>query len=101
MGHRSWIVIGVLLAFCAPALASPQVVTLGGDKTADKDPITSCGSLAASPYESTWEGRGLADKEIFLDGAMTACEASLAAAPDSIEIIAWLGRVYRLVGRYK
>lgn len=101
MGHRSWIVIGVLLAFCAPALASPQVVTLGGDKTADKDPITSCGSLAASPYESTWEGRGLADKEIFLDGAMTACEASLAAAPDSIEIKAWLGRVYRLVGRYK
>ena len=100
--HRSLIVIGLLAAaLSAPALAAPRVVTLGADATGDKDPITSCGSLAASPYETTWEGHGLKDTEIFLDGAMSTCEAALAAAPDSIEIKAWLGRVYRLVGRYK
>src|SRR3954470_7122013 len=102
MGYRSTVVIGLLAAALlgAPVLAAPQVVTLGADTTGDKDPITSCGSLAASPYEATWEGRGLKDKEIFLDGAMSACEASLQVAPDSLEVKGWLGRVYRLVGRY-
>lgn len=103
MGHRSALIgglLGLTLA-CAPVQAAPEVVTLGGDNTGDKDPVTACGALAASPFEPNWTGRGLKDKEIFLDGAMATCEASLKAAPDSSEIKAWLGRVYRLVGRYK
>ena len=102
MGHRSIIAIALLAGLLsAPAMATPQVVTLGGDTSGDSDPVTKCGALAASPYESTWEGRGLKDSEIFLDGAVSTCEASLQAAPDSIEVKAWLGRVYRLLGRYK
>ncbi|RYE07630.1 MAG: sel1 repeat family protein [Hyphomicrobiales bacterium] len=82
---------------CAPALAAPSVVVLGGD--AGDDPVTACGALASSPYEPGRIGAGLDDAGVFLDGATAACEAALAAAPDSIEVQTWLGRVYVLTGR--
>lgn len=91
------LVAALLLA--APAFAVPKVVSLGGDATTDKDPVAVCGSLAAAPWEDGWQGPGLDDKEIFLDGALTACEAALKASPDSAEVKAWLARVYLLVGR--
>ena len=101
MGLRDAIVLGALGAAlaAAPAMAGPQVVTLGGDTTGDNDPVAACGALAASPYEAGWEGRGLKDKQIFLNGAQAACEGALQAAPDSAEVKAWLARVYVLIGR--
>ena len=96
------VVLGLAAAMliAAPVLAVPKVVALGGGDTSASDPVIACGSLAASPYESGWEGKGVAeDDQVFLDGAQTACEAALAAAPDSAEARAWLGRVYILVGR--
>ena len=47
------------------------------------DPMAACGDLAASPFEDGRDGRGLADDQIFIDGAMAACEAALAADPQS------------------
>ncbi|MGN6684900.1 MAG: tetratricopeptide repeat protein, partial [Devosia sp.] len=100
MGLREAIALGVLgVALATPAVAVPQVVTLGGDATDDTNPVTACGAQAASPYEAGWEGRGLKDKQIFLNGAQAACEAALKAAPGSPEVKAWLARVYVLIGR--
>ena len=91
-----WVLLGA--AFASPAFAEPQVITLGvGDITAD--PVAACGDLAASPFEAGRNGRGLADGAIFLDGATEACEAAIAAAPDSAEAATWLARIYILVGR--
>lgn len=91
---------GVLaLVLAAPALAAPQVVPLGSDSTADADPVAACGALAASPQEEGWRDRGLADKQIFLNGAQAACEAALQAVPDSDTAKTWLARVYVLIGR--
>ncbi|MEO8757644.1 MAG: SEL1-like repeat protein [Devosia sp.] len=87
----------ILLA--SPALAVPKVVTLGSDATKDSDPVAACGALAASPDEEGWQDRGLSDMQIYLDGALPACEAALKAVPDSIDVMTWLGRVYVLVGR--
>jgi len=89
--------LAMLLATSAPA--APQVVPLGGDSTADADPVAACGALAASPDEDGWRGRGLTDKQIFLNGAQAACEAALQAVPDSASAKTWLARVYVLVGR--
>ncbi len=90
--------IAALLLLAMPALAAPQAVTLGaGDPVAD--PVAACGELAASPYESGWAGRGHTDAQIYLDGALTACEAAAQASPDSAETATWLARVYTLVGR--
>src|SRR5437763_1140523 len=101
MGHRSALLVGLLGAvwLSAPALAVPKVVMLGGDATGDSDPTATCGALAASPDEPGWKGRGLKDGQVFLDGALTACEAAIRASPDSTEVKAWLGRTYVLVGR--
>lgn len=101
MRLRGPVGFGVLAALiCAsPAFAVPKVVPLGGDTIADADPVAACGSLAASPWEDGWKGRGLDDKAIFLDGALTACEQALKASPDSAQVKAWLARVYLLVGR--
>ncbi len=91
-------IAALLLLLAAPVLAAPQVVTLGeGDPAAD--PVAACGELAASPYEDGWSGRGHSDEQIYLDGALPACEAALKASPDSPEAAAWLARVYALVGR--
>ena len=89
--------IGAML-LVAPAAAVPKVVTLGtGDAS---DPLTACGSLAASPFEAGWTGKGAAaDSDIFLDGARSACEAALAANPESPDAKTWLARVYILIGR--
>ncbi|MBI4923854.1 MAG: SEL1-like repeat protein [Devosia nanyangense] len=92
--------LAAAMLFAAPALAVPKVVTLGGGDSGAADPVVACGSLAASPYEAGWEGKGVAeDDQVFLDGAQTACEAALAASPGSAEARAWLGRVYILIGR--
>lgn len=89
----------VAMLLATPALAAPQVVPLGGDSTVDADPVAACGALAASPDEDGWRDRGLADKQIFLNGAQSACEAALQASPDSDTAKTWLGRVYILIGR--
>jgi len=101
MGLRDAILLGVLgvALAAAPVVAAPQVVTLGGDTTGDNDPVAACGALASSPWEAGWEGRGLKDKQIFLNGAQAACEAARKAAPGSAEVKAWLARVYVLIGR--
>jgi uncharacterized protein len=92
-------VAGVIAALLCvvPALATPKVVTLGGGDTTS-DPVAACGDMAASPYEGRDRG-GAADDQVFLNGALGACEAAVAAAPDSVEAQTWLGRVYILVGR--
>ena len=80
--------IAAVALLVAPAFAAPEVVTLGqGDPSAD--PVAACGELVASPYEAGWEGRGHTDKQIYIDGALTACEAAVTAAPDSPEASAW------------
>ena len=89
----------VALLLATSSLAAPQVVPLGSDSTADTDPVGACGALAASPDEDGWRERGLADKQIFLNGAQTACEAALQAVPESAAAKTWLARVYILVGR--
>jgi TPR repeat protein len=100
LGHRFHPLIGLVagLVMAGSALAAPTVVTLGGDSSAD-DPMAACGDLAASPWEAGREGRGVEDKQVFIDGAITACEAALAAAPDSAEAKTWLARAYILAGR--
>jgi TPR repeat protein len=95
------IAVGIAALLCAasPVLAEPKVVTLGGDTTSDAGPVAACGAVAASPFEAGFEGKGLTDDEVYLDGAKTTCEAAAQASPDSIEVKAWLGRVYVLLGR--
>ncbi len=97
--HRlTTVCLSVLLLATGPALAEPKVVSVGGDATAERDPVAACGALAASPYEAGWSGRGLADAQIFLDGAEAACEAAVEAVPDSAEAKTWLARVRILTG---
>jgi len=100
LGHRILLTIGLLagLMMVGSVLAAPEVVTLGGGDSAD-DPVATCGDLAASPWETGREGRGLEDDQIFIDGAIAACEAALAADPQSAEAQTWLARVYYLAGR--
>ncbi len=100
LGHRFHVTIGLLagLVVAGPALSAPEVVVLGGGSGSD-DPVAACGDLAASPWEAGRDGRGLADDQIFIDGAITACEAALAAEPESASAQGWLGRAYILAGR--
>jgi TPR repeat protein len=100
LGHRFHVTMGLLagLLLAGPALAEPEVVVLGGGAGND-DPVAACGDLAASPWEAGRDGRGLADDQIFIDGAIAACEAALAADPQSAATQTWLGRVYVLAGR--
>ena len=83
----------VAMLLATSAFAAPQVVPLGSDSTVDADPVAACGALAASPDEEGWRDRGLADKQIFLNGAQAACEAALRASPKSDAAKTWLGRV--------
>jgi TPR repeat protein len=100
LGHRFHLTIGLVagLMVAGSASAAPEVVGLGGIGSAD-DPVAACGDLAASPWEGERQGRGLADDQIFIDGAITACEAALAAEPDSASAQTWLARAYVLAGR--
>jgi TPR repeat protein len=95
--HR--FVAGVLAAsaLLQPALAAPEIVVLGTGTGGD--PVAACGDLAASPFESGREGRGLTDAQIFISGAISACEAALVASPQSVEARTWLARAYFLSGR--
>jgi TPR repeat protein len=99
LGHRNHRIIGLLawLLLSGPVLAAPDVVVLGGG-TGD-DPVAACGDLAASPFEPGRAGRGLDDGQIFIDGAIAACEAALAADPKSAEVQTWLARAYLVAGR--
>lgn len=81
-----------------PLHAEPAVVVLGGGELA-ADPVTACGALASSPWEPARVGSGVEDSAVFIDSAITACEAAIATAPDSIEAKTWLARAYILVGR--
>jgi TPR repeat protein len=100
LGHRIQLTIGLLagLLIAGSGLGAPEVITLGGGSGSD-DPITACGDLAASPWEQGRDGRGLDDDQIFIDGAIAACEAALAADPQSADAQTWLARVYFLAGR--
>lgn len=99
LGHTRNLTIGLLsaLLMAGSALAEPEVTQLGTETNAD--PLTQCGELAASRWEPGRDGRGVEDDQIFIDGAITACEAALAANPDSAEAKTWLARVYILAGR--
>lgn len=99
LGHRIHVTIGLLagLLLAGPALAAPSVVVLGGASDGD-DPVAACADLAASPWELSRGGRGLADDQIFIDGAIAACEAALAIDPSPL-VQAWLARAYILAGR--
>ncbi len=97
-GHRHFLAVGLLtVALCAPALAVPEVVQLGG--AVGDDPIAACRNLAAPPFDPNADGPGLKDEQVFLDGATAACEAALAATPDAAQVQAWLARVHILAGR--
>ncbi len=100
LGHRFHLTIGLLvgLIMAGSASGAPEVVGLGGIG-GDDDPVAACGDLAASPWEAGREGRGLADDQIFIDGAISACQAALAVEPDSAAAQAWLARAYILAGR--
>ena len=102
LGHRTFAAVGLLagLLMTGPGLAAPEVVVLGGGSASD-DPVAACGDLAASPWEAGREGRGLADGQIFIDGAIAACEAAQSADPQSPQVQAWLARAYILAGRAK
>lgn len=99
LGQRKHLTIGLLSALltATSALAEPEVTVLGGGTGAD--PLAQCGDLAASPFEPGRNGRGLADGQIFIGGATAACEAALAANPDSADAMTWLARVYILDGQ--
>ncbi|HZY67916.1 MAG TPA: tetratricopeptide repeat protein [Devosia sp.] len=98
LGHRFGFVAltlaGLLLA--GPAAAAPEVVTLGSGPAGD--PVAACGDMASSPWEAGREG-GLTDEQVFIDGAIAACEAALEAEPQSAQAQAWLARAYFLAGR--
>lgn len=87
--------LAVGLAF--PALAEPEVVVLGGPT--DADPVAACGDLAASPFEVDRDGRGVIDKHLLINAAITACEAAVAADPDLASAKTWLARAYLAAGR--
>src|SRR5690606_10130942 len=99
LGHYRKLTLGLLagLLLAGQALAAPEVVVLGGGEGGD--PVAACGELAASPWEAGRNGRGLTDEQIFIDGAIAACEAALAADPQSAAAQTWLGRAYILAGR--
>ncbi len=86
------------LGLAMPALAAPEVVLLGSAGSGG-DPVAACADAAASPFEDGRDGRGLADRQIFLGDAVNLCEAALAAAPDSVQVKTWLARTYVLTGR--
>jgi TPR repeat protein len=99
---RAWASIAglalVAILVAAPARAEPGVTVLGGG-AAGGDPVAACGALASSPWEADRIGPGLEDDQLFLGGALTACETALAATPQSVPVQTWLGRTYLLVGR--
>jgi TPR repeat protein len=99
VGHRKHLVGGLsaLLLMTVSAVAAPEVTVLGTG--GDADPLVQCGDLAASPFEPGRGGRGLADGQVFIDGAIAACEAALAANPESADAMTWLARAYVLAGR--
>jgi TPR repeat protein len=99
LGHTRYLTIGLLsaLLMAGSALAEPEVTQLGTATGAD--PLTQCGDLAASRWEPGRDGRGVEDDQVFIDGALAACEAALADNPDSTEAMTWLARVYILAGR--
>lgn len=99
LGYLTHFTIGTLTALlmAGSALAAPEVVVLGAG--GDTDPLVQCGDLAASPFEAGRNGRGVNDEQIFIDGAITACEAALGANPESSEAMTWLARAYVLAGR--
>src|SRR6185436_17101399 len=98
-GRARYLGLSLALAlFAAPAAAAPKVVTLGTDTSADANDAEHCRALAAAPFEQGKPG-GVSDDQIFLDAALTACEAARAAKPESAEVATWLCRVYLLVGR--
>lgn len=98
-GHlRRWIGVAALAGLLVPsAYAAPEAIVLGGE--AGGDPVENCRALAASPFEADRAGTGLTDAQIFLNGAIAACEAALAAAPDDAAVQTWLGRAYLVAGR--
>ncbi len=98
-GHLHQLV-GMLLAatmWSAPAFAAPEVVVLGTGGA--DDPVAACADLAAHPYEAGRDGSGVTDSQIFIDGAIEACSAALAANPDSPDVKTWLARAYIQAGR--
>jgi len=99
-GYLNRFAVGLLAGsmLVLPAFAEPSVVVLGGGGDSS-DVVATCGDLAASPFEAGREGRGLSDEQVFIDGATEACEAALAANPDSAEVKTWLARAYVLAGR--
>ena len=100
MHEQSHQLIGIFLAatiWSAPAFATPEIVELG--TSGAHDAIVACGDLAAHPLEAGRDGRGVTDAQIFIDGAIDACSAALAAAPDSANAKTWLARAYILAGR--
>ena len=98
-----WIAAGIVAAslFGAPAFAAPKVDALGSVGDVAADPVTACADLAASPWDPGRAGKGIRDEDIYLDAALTACTAALAASPQSPDIKAWTGRVLLLLGQAK
>jgi len=96
-----WIAVGIVAAgLCgAPALAAPKVDALGSVGDVAKDPVTACADLAASPWDPGRNGEGIRDEDIYLDAALAACTAAIAADPQRVELKAWTGRVLLLVGK--
>ncbi len=89
----AWVGLGAGLALAA------KVVPLGPVAAAESDPVAECGALVGSPFERDARGNAADDGQIFLDAALSACEAARAQSPDSAEVATWLGRVYVLLGR--
>jgi TPR repeat protein len=75
-------------------LLSCPLVLLAGPAFAQSS-FDNCASYASSQYEAGYESTGRDNASMDIPGAIAACEAALAEAPNSIAIKAWLARAYQ------
>ncbi len=64
------------------------------------DAYDACARAAASQYELGYANIGRNSTDIDIAAATTACQAALEEAPDSLQLKAWLGRVYETAEDY-
>ncbi|MDP3315097.1 MAG: tetratricopeptide repeat protein, partial [Devosia sp.] len=64
------------------------------------DAYDACARAAASQYEPGYASVGRNSTDIDVSAATAACQAALEESPDSLQLKAWLGRVYKTAEDY-